>query len=256
MIEEHFAQLLKQLRFDDDVFNWIRKALRESFDDARQETAEAIKRLIRERGRLQQRIEAIYIDKVHGKIDDEFDDRMRDEWREEQERCLRSIERCQTADDSYLDEGVSLLELAKDVHRIFEKQSAGEKSRLLNFVLLNCSWKHRKLMADFKQPFDLLAETTAIAAKQKQSECIIPTVLKIGSPGQTRTADRVVNSHLLYQLSYRGTEHGILIASIELVKCHSVNLNKILKDFCFCSFLRLPGLKYLHVCSSKISSAK
>ena len=25
-----------------------------------------------------------------------------------------------------------------------------------------------------------------------------------GSPGRTRTADRVVNSHLLYQLSYRG----------------------------------------------------
>ena len=26
-----------------------------------------------------------------------------------------------------------------------------------------------------------------------------------GSPGRTRTADLVVNSHLLYQLSYRGT---------------------------------------------------
>ncbi len=26
-----------------------------------------------------------------------------------------------------------------------------------------------------------------------------------GSPGGTRTPDKVVNSHLLYQLSYRGT---------------------------------------------------
>lgn len=26
-----------------------------------------------------------------------------------------------------------------------------------------------------------------------------------GSPGRARTADRVVNSHLLYLLSYRGT---------------------------------------------------
>jgi hypothetical protein len=26
----------------------------------------------------------------------------------------------------------------------------------------------------------------------------------IGSPGRTRTADKVVNSHPLYQLSYRG----------------------------------------------------
>ena len=29
-------------------------------------------------------------------------------------------------------------------------------------------------------------------------------ILIAGSPGRTRTSDRVVNSHLLYQLSYRG----------------------------------------------------
>ena len=28
-----------------------------------------------------------------------------------------------------------------------------------------------------------------------------------GSPGQTRTADKVINSHPLYQLSYRGSEN-------------------------------------------------
>jgi hypothetical protein len=31
-----------------------------------------------------------------------------------------------------------------------------------------------------------------------------PFCIFVGSPGQTRTADRVVNSHLLYLLSYRG----------------------------------------------------
>ena len=66
-----------------------------------------------------------------------------------------------------MDEGVSLLELAKDAHRLFEKQSAGEKSRLLNFVLSNCSWKHGNQTVNFKQLFDLLAETTAIAAQEK-----------------------------------------------------------------------------------------
>jgi hypothetical protein len=30
-------------------------------------------------------------------------------------------------------------------------------------------------------------------------------ILEIGSPGRTRTSDKVVNSHLLYQLSYRGS---------------------------------------------------
>ena len=34
---------------------------------------------------------------------------------------------------------------------------------------------------------------------------ILDCAQNYGSPGRTRTADRVVNSHLLYQLSYRGS---------------------------------------------------
>ena len=33
----------------------------------------------------------------------------------------------------------------------------------------------------------------------------VPLSASNGSPGQTRTADQVVNSHPLYQLSYRGS---------------------------------------------------
>ncbi len=33
-----------------------------------------------------------------------------------------------------------------------------------------------------------------------------PVLVWIGSPGRTRTCDQPVNSRLLYQLSYRGTE--------------------------------------------------
>jgi hypothetical protein len=33
-------------------------------------------------------------------------------------------------------------------------------------------------------------------------------LFRTGSPGGTRTPDKVVNSHLLYQLSYRGKLYG------------------------------------------------
>jgi site-specific DNA recombinase len=45
-----------------------------------------------------------------------------------------------------------------------ERQPACEKRRLLNFVLSNYSWEDGEVVATFRQPFDLLAETTAIAA--------------------------------------------------------------------------------------------
>jgi hypothetical protein len=41
-------------------------------------------------------------------------ERMSNQWREEQNRCLREIERLQAADRSYMDEGVQLPELARN----------------------------------------------------------------------------------------------------------------------------------------------
>jgi site-specific DNA recombinase len=56
---------------------------------------------------------------------------------------------------------VRLLELARNAQRLFEKQEPREKCRLLNFVVSNCTWKRGELVANLRQPFDLLALTTA-----------------------------------------------------------------------------------------------
>jgi site-specific DNA recombinase len=92
---------------------------------------------------------------------------MSEEWRAEQERCLRNIERHQDADQSYLDDGVRLIELAQNAQRLFEKQDSREKRRLLNFLVSNSSWRGGELTVTLRQPFDLIAETTATEAKRK-----------------------------------------------------------------------------------------
>ena len=98
-------------------------------------------------------------------MDAAFYDKMSVEWREEQNRCLHEIERHQEAEKSYMDEGVQLLELARNAQRLFKRQDAREKRRLLNFVISNCTWDDGEVVATFRQPFDLLAETTAMAAQ-------------------------------------------------------------------------------------------
>ena len=50
-------------------------------------------------------------------------------------RHLPFIRLLQNADKSYLDEGVQLLELARNAQRLFERQEPRQKRRLLNFVL-------------------------------------------------------------------------------------------------------------------------
>ena len=41
------------------------------------------------------------------------------------------------------------------------------------------------------------------------------TLMRIGSPSWTRTSDPMINSHLLYQLSYRGSIDGLTITLID-----------------------------------------
>ena len=71
----------------------------------------------------------------------------------------------QSVEQSYVDEDVQILELARNAQRLFERQEPHQKRRLLNFVLSNCTWEDGEVVATFRQPFDLLAETTAIAAR-------------------------------------------------------------------------------------------
>ncbi len=110
---------------------------------------------------MQRRLDALYIDRLDGKIENVFYERMLDEWRGERDRCLGLMERQREADDFYLDDGVDLLKLASDAHRLFQIQGPEQKTRLLNLLLSNSSWGHGQLNAAFRQPFDVLQKSNA-----------------------------------------------------------------------------------------------
>ena len=152
-----------------------------------------------EHGRLQQRIHAMYVDKLDGRIDAEFFDRMSAEWRAEQDRCLQDIERHSDADQSYLEDGIRVLELAKDAQRLFNKQEPREKRRLLSFVVSNCSWKGGELTVNLRQPFDLLADTTARATQIEAAEDADLAKRAIWLGGRDSNPDKQSQSLLSYR---------------------------------------------------------
>ena len=167
VLEEQFAGLLKRLRFEPDVLAWVKEALKQSHADEKREHDEAIGQLQAEYTRLQNRIDAMYLDKLDGRIGAAFFDHKAAEWRAEQDRIHRMIQQHQSANQSYLEEGVQLLELANRAYDLFRKQHPSEKRRLLNFVLSNCTWKGGQLSAEFRQPFDMLALRTTTHESRK-----------------------------------------------------------------------------------------
>jgi site-specific DNA recombinase len=71
--------------------------------------------------RLQDRLDKVYIDKLDGSISQDYFDRMSEAFRKEQRDTLQKIEQHQSAHETYVEEGVRLLELAQRAVILYEK---------------------------------------------------------------------------------------------------------------------------------------
>jgi len=167
VLEERFAEALGRLRFSEDILAWVTEALRDSHRDEQRLHSEAVDRLQREYKRLQDRLDNMYVDKLDGKIPLEFYDKKSGEWRDEQSALLHDLERHQQANQSYVNEGVALLELASRAESLFRSQPAAEKRKLLDFVCSNSRWGNGVLALEFRQPFDLIADGASLSVTEE-----------------------------------------------------------------------------------------
>ena len=71
---------------------------------------------------------------------------------------LSSIEQHQKADHFYFEEGVRIMRLAQRAYDLWVVQPQTEKRKLLNILLLNCTFDGEKLSPVYKKPFCWLAE--------------------------------------------------------------------------------------------------
>lgn len=160
VLEEKFSAIVKKLQFTPEILDWIKEALLQSNQDVWQFHDEAITRLQAEYQKLESRIQAMYIDKLDGKILGDFFESMSSKWREEQSVSLSNIQKHQNASQHYLLEGIQLIELARNAYSLFIQQVPTEKRRLLQFLVSNSSWAHQELQVELRQPFDLIMKLT------------------------------------------------------------------------------------------------
>ncbi len=118
--------------------------------------------------KLQDRIDAMYVDKLDGKISEELFSRKSEEWSTDQANILRKIDQHQGANRSYLEEGIRLLELAQVAVTLYEKQDTEVKRNLLNSVFSNSTWKDGKLIPAYRKLFALLAITNTAYRRLSQ----------------------------------------------------------------------------------------
>ncbi len=106
-------------------------------------------RLTQLRGRLEQ----AYIDRLDGKITEEFWEAKSAEWQEEEQALLASLRELEQAEnpERALDR-VRILELANKAHSLYVTQTPQE------MVLSNCAVDAVSVYPTYRKPFDMIFE--------------------------------------------------------------------------------------------------
>ncbi len=165
-LSRQFGEALLALQLDPEVLTWLKEALHASMKDERGYHGEAIQKLQQDYQRLQERLDALYVDKLDGKVEEGTYLRLSERWRGEQEDLRRSLERHEKANRSYIDSGVQLLELASKARTLYDQQSVLDRRRLLNYLFSNSFWREGHLTVTFRQPFDIIADTNLAYQKE------------------------------------------------------------------------------------------
>ena len=155
-LERQFEDILGELQFSEALLDWMREALRQSQKEKAEYHRRAIEKLNAQYTKLQNRIDQIYLDKLDGEIEEAFYRRNVSAWREEQAKIRTRIERHEKADQNYIDQGIRLLELARNAQEFFRTHSEAERAALLGFILPGSTLKDDQVVPAFKPPFDII----------------------------------------------------------------------------------------------------
>ena len=157
-LERQFTEAVQSLRFAADDLDYVKTALRDSFVDRRQFRQESVASLRARHDQIQQQIEAMYLDKLEGRVDATFFDRLHRKWRAEQAELIRSMGEHDTADAVCVEDGIRLLEVVARIPECFSRRSASEKARLIRYLQSNSTLADGKLTVEFAEPFNIFAE--------------------------------------------------------------------------------------------------
>ena len=103
-------------------------------------------------------MEQAYLDKLDGRITEDFWQAKSTEWRKEQDGIQDQIARHQRANHHYFEQGLKIFELAQAGLRQYDTKTEEERRNLLAFVLSNCVLNDVTLTPVYRKPFCYFAE--------------------------------------------------------------------------------------------------
>ena len=159
-MHQQFTAVLKTLAIPDSVLKWLDQELTFSTEQDERIKQRTVKTWQDEWDRLQCRLDAMYEDKLDGRITSEQFDRKSKETRSKQHALRAKISQHQAAQTD-LRAGFNMMRLTSTACREFERQNTREQRKLLGLVVEGASWMEGRLEVTLHEPFGTLARSNS-----------------------------------------------------------------------------------------------
>ena len=150
------SQVLKNIYIPDDVLLNLNNSLTQEQMTSRSEKKQQRERLQQRLSSVLRHIDQSYLDKLDGKIEEDFWRKKTSEWRMEEQQIQMAIQGLEQANPDQLLTAKRTLELANKAYFLYVTQTPVEKGKLLKMVLSNCRFDGVTLYPTYRKPFDLI----------------------------------------------------------------------------------------------------
>ncbi|MGA7415172.1 MAG: recombinase family protein [Bryobacteraceae bacterium] len=156
VLTREFANVLQELVIPQQILDWIGDAVLASDQTEQAARAQSTRSLQARHDQIKARIETMYLDKLDGRITQEFFDKQSATLRREQDGLQRKVQDIQRATLAPIDYAVDMLRLTSRASELFLQQPAAEQRRLLQVVVEKAAWQEGALRTTLFEPFEIL----------------------------------------------------------------------------------------------------
>jgi site-specific DNA recombinase len=162
-LQDQFATSLRDLVISPGVLRWLQEAVAESDLNERAARDRGVKRLDEQHRRLQSKLEAMYEDRLEGRISPETYDKKALELRAQGLELSRRINEIEASSPAPVQDAIDLMDLTSRAADLFLAQPPHEKQWFLRLVLKSASWQHGQLQTEFEDPFENLRRSNQLS---------------------------------------------------------------------------------------------
>ena len=157
-IDEQILGAIKNIQITPEHKEWIIKAIKHINEKQTNISSDKLKTFQAEIEKNKNRLQEIYMDKLEGKITEEFWLSMQNQITEKIEKYKGLINAYDRAELKTMNEVTSTLELSETAYNKYLEGNDEVKRKIVNSLLSNLTLRDGKLSYTYKKPFDILAK--------------------------------------------------------------------------------------------------